>query len=263
MKVKTISKRALSALLAVLVVFSVFAVILTTSMQSAQARTGDTLVGTKTFNSTLFDYYYDSEMVGSSIIQGVSQSYTNEAYHMLNNAASDYYEAAGAYTPIYFGNFYKQDVDTVFDYTQLPKELYNFTWTANIANRSNPNAVAQGIYSQSLEDGIPAHNTSSGTVKTPYFDKEWLTSGIEQSAMVLNFSFKYGDDNKTMPFTETDPNGTNTFRLFEVIEPGTNHYFAERGSDCNVLADDLYSGVEDTQIGINFKFESWGMPDEG
>ena len=261
MKAKTFPKRALSVLLAVLVVFSVFAVALTTSMHSAQARTGDTLVGKKTFNSTLFDYYYDSEMVNSSIIQGVAQSYTNEAYHMLNNAASDYYEVAGVNTPIYFGNFYKQDVDTVFDYTQKPMELYNFTWTANIANRSNANAVAQGIYTDSMIDGVPAQSGANGAVKVPYFDKEWLTQNIEQSAMVVNFSFNYGNDKKTMPFTDGDPNGTNTFRLFEVIEPGTNYFFAERGTDCNALTDNLYSGVKDTQIGINFKFESWDMPD--
>ena len=176
MKAKSLPKRALSVLLAVLVVLSVFAVAITTSMQSAQARTGDTLVGTKTFNSTLYDYYYDSEMVDSSIIQGVSQSYTNEAYHMLNNAASDYYEGYGVETPIYFGNFYKQDVNTVFDYTQKPQELYNYTWTANIANRTNPNAVAQGIFADTLVDGVPAQNGTNGAVKVPYFDKEWLTT---------------------------------------------------------------------------------------
>ena len=261
MKAKNFPKRVLSALLVLLIVFSVFAVAITTSVQNAQARTGDTVVGTKTFNSTLFDYYYDSEMVNSSIIQGVSQSYTNEAYHMMNNAASDYYEQAGVDTPIYFGNFYKQDVDTVYDYTQLPKELYNFTWTANIANRSNPNAVAQGIFADTMIDGVPAQNGAGGAVKVPYFDKAWLETSITQSAMVVNFSFNYGNDYKTMPFTDGDSTGANTFRLFEVIEPGTNYYFAERGTDCNVLADDLYSGVEDTQIGINFKFESWDMPD--
>ncbi len=262
MKVKAFSKRALSVLMSILIAFSVFTAVVFVSTQSAQARTGDTVVGKKTFNSTLFDYYYDSEMVDSAINQGVSQSYTNEAYHMLNNAASDYYKSAGVNTPIYFGNFYKQDVNTVFDYSQLPQELYNFTWTANIANRSNPNAVAQGIFSDNLLDGTPAHNTASGAVKVPYFDKEWLETEISQSAMVVNFSFNYGDTYMTMPYTDGDPNGTNTFRLFEVIEPGTNYYFAERGSDCNVLADNLYSGVEDTQIGINFKFESWeGMPD--
>ncbi|MDO4420344.1 MAG: hypothetical protein Q4B92_08305, partial [Ruminococcus sp.] len=261
MKIKTFSKRALSVLMSVIIAFSVFTVVVFTSMQNAQARTGDTVVGTKTFSSSLYDYYYDSEMVGSNILQGVAQSYTNEPYHMLNNAASDYYEANGVNTPIYFGNFYKQDVNTIFDYSQLPQELYKFTWTANLANRSNPNAVAQGVFADCLEDGVPAQVSSSGTVKTPYFDKEWLTKEIEQSAMVLNFSFNYGKDYKTMPFTDGDPNGENTFRLFEVIEPGTNYYFAERGSDCNVLQDDLYSGVEDTQIGINFKFESWGMPD--
>lgn len=260
MNAKFFPKRALSVLLALLVVFSVFAVALTTSMQSAQARTGDTVVGTKTFNSTLFDYYYDSEMVDSGIIQGVSQSYTNEAYHMLNNAASDYYEANGVDTPIYFGNFYKQDVNTVFDYTQNPVELYNYTWTANLANRSNPNAVAQGIFSDSLVDGVPAHNGTSGAVKVPYFDKEWLTTKIGQSAMVVNFSFDYNGDFKTMPFTDGDSTGANTFRLFEVIEPGTNYFFAERKTDCNVLTDNLYSGVKDTQIGINFKFETWDMP---
>ncbi|MBQ7385185.1 MAG: hypothetical protein IJW04_01625 [Ruminococcus sp.] len=262
MRTKTFSKRALSVLLVFLVVFSVFTVAITTSMQSAQARTGDTVVGTKTFNSTLFDYYYDSEMVDSAIIQGVAQSYTNEAYHMLNNAASDYYEANGTSTPIYFGNFYKQDVDTVFDYSQKPGELYNYTWTANIANRSNPNAVAQGIFADALVDGVPAQNGTNGAVKVPYFDKEWLTTKIGQSAMVVNFTFNYGDKYMTMPYTDGDSTGANTFRLFEVVEPGTNYYFAERGSDCNVLADNLYSGVEDTQIGINFKFESWeGMPD--
>ncbi len=261
MKAKNFPKRVISVLMVLLIVFSVFAIAFTASVQNAQARTGDTLVGTKTFNSTLFDYHYDSEMVNSSIIQGVSQSYTNEAYHMLNNAASDYYEQAGVDTPIYFGNFYKQDVDTVYDYTQLPKELYNFTWTANIANRSNPNAVAQGIFTDTMIDGVPAQNGAGGAVKVPYFDKEWLEASIEQSAMVVNFSFNYGKDYKTMPFTDGDPTGANTFRLFEVIEPGTNYYFAERGTDCNVLTDDLYSGVEETQIGINFKFESWDMPD--
>ena len=262
MNAKLFPKRALSVLLAVLVVFSVFAVALTTSMQSAQARTGDNVAGIKTFNSTLFDYYYDSEMVDSSILQGVSQSYTNEAYHMLNNAASDYYEGNGVDTPIYFGNFYKQDVNTVFDYTQKPVELYNYTWTANLANRANPNAVAQGIFSDAMVDGVPAHNGANGAVKVPYFDKEWLTQSIKQSAMVVNFSFNYGDKYMTMPFTDGDSTGANTFRLFEVIEPGTNYYFAERGSDCNALTDNLYSGVTDTQIGINFKFETWeGMPD--
>ena len=260
-KAKTFPKRLLSVLLAVLILSSVFAVAIATTVQNAQAHTGDAVIGTKTFNSTLFDYYYDSEMVDSGIIQGVSQSYTNEAYHMLNNAASDYYEQAGVNTPIYFGNFYKQDVNTVYDYTQLPKELYNFTWTANIANRSNPNAVAQGIFADTLIDGVPAQNGANGAVKVPYFDKEWLEASVEQSAMVVNFSFNYGNDYKTMPFTDGDPTGANTFRLFEVIEPGTNYYFAERGTDCNVLTDDLYSGVEETQIGINFKFESWDMPD--
>ena len=260
MKAKTFPKRVLSVLLAVLVVVSVFAVALTTTIQNAQARTGDAVVGTKTFNSTLYDYYYDSEMIGSDIIQGVAQSYTNEAYHMLNNAASDYYESAGVDTPVYFGNFYKQTEDTLFDYTQIPKELYNFTWTANIANRSNSNAVAQGIYADALLDGTPAQNGTSGAVKVPYFDKEWLTTEIGQSAMVVNFSFDYNGDFKTMPFTDGDSTGANTFRLFEVIEPGTNYYFAERKTDCNVLADNLYSGVTDTQIGLNFKFETWDMP---
>ena len=103
MKIKTFSKRALSVLMSVIIAFSVFTVVVFTSMQNAQARTGDTVVGTKTFSSSLYDYYYDSEMVGSNILQGVAQSYTNEPYHMLNNAASDYYEANGVNTPIYFG----------------------------------------------------------------------------------------------------------------------------------------------------------------
>ncbi len=262
MTVKTFSKRALSVFISVLIAFSVFTAVVFASIQSAQARTGDTVVGTKTFSSTLYDYYYDSEMVVSSILQGVAQSYTNEPYHMLNNAASDYYEDAGVSTPIYFGNFYKQDVATVFDYTQKPIELYNFTWTANLANRSNANAVAQGIFSDNLVDGTIAHDTANGAVKVPYFDKEWLTTEIAQQAMVVNFSFNYGDTYMTMPYTDGDSKGTNTFRLFEVIEPGTNYYFAERNSDCNVLADNLYSGVDKDQIGINFKFESWeGMPD--
>ncbi len=266
MKTKTMSKRVISVVLAALVIISVFTVLLTTTANHAEAKSGDEVVGTKTFNSTLYDYYYDSELAGSSILQGVSQSYTNEAYHTLNNAASDYYENAGVKYPVYFGNFYKQDVNTVFDYTQKPTELYNFTWSANLANRSNPNAVVAGIYSQNLLDGTLAQDTASGSVKVPYFDKEWLTKDVELQAMVLNFSFSYGNTNMTMPYTDGDPTGADTFRLFEVIEPGTNYYFAERtsasGSDCNVLSDNLYSGVEDTQIGINFKFESWGMPDK-
>ncbi|MBQ2686998.1 MAG: LPXTG cell wall anchor domain-containing protein [Clostridia bacterium] len=262
MKTKSYPKRALSAFMSVLILLSVFTVVLTVSVQNANARTGDTVVGVKTFNSTLYDYYYDSEIVGSNILQGVAQSYTNEPYHTLNNYASDYYEANGVDTPVYFGNFYKQDVNTVFDYTQLPSELYNFKWTANLANRSNANAVAQGIFANHLVDGIPAQNSSNGSVKVPYFDKEWLTKSVSQQAMVVNFSFNYGNNYMTMPYTDGDSNGENTFRLFEVIEPGTNYYFAERNSDCNVLADNLYSGVNDDQIGINFKFESWeGMPD--
>ncbi len=263
MKIRTYSKRALSALLAVVVLVSVFAVALTTSVQNTQARTVDAVVGRTTFKSDFIDYYYDSELVGSSILQGVAQSYTNEPYHMLNNTASDYYEANGVNTPIYFGNFYKQDVATVFDYTQDPNELFGYTWTANLANRSNPNAVAQGIFSSSLIDGVPAQDTASGSsVKVPYFDEEWLNTEVNLKAMVVNFSFNYGDNYMTMPFTQGDSTGADTFRLFEVIEPGTNYYFAERNSDCNVLDDDLYSGVESTQIGINFKFESWeGVPD--
>lgn len=258
MKAKTFPKRALSVFMSLLIVFSVFAVVISSSIQSAQARTGDTVVGTTTFNSTLYDYYYDSEMVGSNILQGVAQSYTNEPYHMLNNAASDYYENAGVTTPVYFGNFYKQDVNTIFDYSQKPSELFGFTWTANLANRSNANAVAQGIYSDTLVDGVPAQDTASGTsVKVPYFDEEWLTTEISQSAMVVNFSFNYGNTYMTMPYTDGDSKGTNTFRLYEVIEPGTNYYFAERNSDCNVLADNLYSGVKSDEIGINFKFETW------
>ena len=265
MKTKIISRRAISIVLAALVLVSVFAVLLTTTANNAQARTGDEVVGIKTFNSTLYDYYYDSEVAGASILQGVSQSYTNEAYHSLNNAASDYYEANGVKYPVYFGNFYKQDVNTLFDYTQKPMELYNFTWSANLANRANPNAVAAGVYSQNLVDGVPGQDTASGAVKVPYFDKNWLTQDVELQAMVLNFSFLYGSTLHTMPFSPEDPTGTDSFRLYEVIEPGTNYYFAERttasGSDCNVLSDNLYSGVEDTQIGINFIFESWGMPD--
>ena len=263
MKIRTFSKRALSALLVVVVLVSVFAVALTTSMQNTQARTVDAIVGKTTFKSDFFDYFYDSELVGSSILQGVAQSYTNEPYHMLNNTASDYYESNGVNTPIYFGNFYKQDVATVFDYTQDPNELFGYTWTANLANRSNPNSVAQGIYSSSLLDGIPAQDTASGSsVKVPYFDEEWLNTEVSLQAMVVNFSFNYGDSYMTMPFTQGDATGADTFRLFEVIQPGTNYYFAERNSDCNVIEDNLYSVVESTQIGINFKFESWeGVPD--
>ena len=105
MKIRTYSKRALSVLLIAVILVSVFAVAITTSIQNAQARTVDALVGKTTFKSEFYDYLYDSEIVNSSILQGVAQSYTNEPFHMLNNTASDYYETNDVNTPIYFGNF--------------------------------------------------------------------------------------------------------------------------------------------------------------
>ncbi len=257
------SKRFLSGLLSVLILLSVFSVGLIASIQNAQARQGDIVIGETTFESTLFDYYYDSEMVGSDILQGVAQSYTNEAYHMLNNAASDYYESYGVKYPVYFGNFYKQDVNAKFDYTQLPQELYNFTWTANISNRTNYNAVVQGVYADNLIDGVPAQMTNNGSaVKVPFFDPSWIVNTTAQQAMIVNFSLNYGDTHMTMPYTDGDSTGANTFRLYEVITPGTNYYFCERNSDCNTLADNLYGTPDKDKIGIHFIFETWDdMPD--
>ena len=154
-------------------------------------------------NTTLYDYYSDYELNGYN--RGNYQTtsiYTDRIYQpfrQLDQALSDYYYSNGATDPLYTGNFQNYD-DGSTHFSQIagslnlfgydkdkPNKFYyenNSMWGIDGNNLGTSKSATQGLVARQLNKGHLEIMTDRGTVRSPYFNEDFLNGKNSKNAVL-------------------------------------------------------------------------------
>lgn len=173
-------------------------------------------------NTTLYDYYSDYELNGynrdnysyTDLASAAKQGklhFMYQPFRQFDQALSTYYSDNNATSPIYWGNFqnYKgnpysdiEDTLNLYGSDDWSKFIYdnNSMWGRNstkytssntspageliIKDVENGHNATQGLVSDTLSDNNLMIETSSGTVKAPYFDESFITGNNSKNTVL-------------------------------------------------------------------------------
>ena len=187
-------------------------------------------------NSTFYDYYSDYELDGNNrddypdktTGDGFASQRSWVTFRQFDQALSDYYKKSSASIPIYTGHFqptvgtwgllFGDVADTLNLYgynsdtsTDDYKEFFSTNNSVIDVNGKLKDEAAyvgfyeyasQGLVSGEMSDDSLMIETSGGTIKSPHFDKDFLTGSNSKNAVIGKVY-----DNVVFPFTSEDRDG--------------------------------------------------------
>lgn len=174
-------------------------------------------------NTTLYDYYSDYELNGYNRDNYSDKDLVSEAkngklqfiyqpFRQFDQALSTYYSDNNATSPIYWGNFQNYNGNPYSDIEKTLKLYGSDDWSKfiydnnsmwgrnstkytssntspagelkNIQGVENGHNATQGLVSDTLSDNNLMIETSSGTVKAPYFDESFITGNNSKNTVL-------------------------------------------------------------------------------
>lgn len=155
-------------------------------------------------NTTLYDYYSDYELNGYNRDNYQATSiYTDRIYQpfrQLDQALSAYYSSYNATNPLYTGNFQNYDGNGSTHFSQIarslnlfgydkdnPNKFYyenNSMWGIDGKDLGNSKSATQGLVAQQLKDNHLQIKTDRGTVRSPYFNEDFLNGNNLKNAVL-------------------------------------------------------------------------------
>lgn len=151
--------------------------------------------------AALYDYYTDYELNGSNRdsypadASEVNSHRIYQPFRQFNQALSEYYRAANAVSPLYWGNFQNyggvnanhfneiQGTLNLYGYsdngsTDAYKKFFyenNSMWGRDGVELGSGGNATQNLTASSLQDGVLMLKTQDGSeIKAPFFDEEFL-----------------------------------------------------------------------------------------
>lgn len=212
-------------------------------------------------NTTLYDYYSDYELNGYnrdkysrtdlSANKG-NLHFIYQPFRQFDQALSSYYKQYSASSPIYWGNFQNYNGSPYSDIEERLK-LYgsddwskfiydnNSMWGRNSTKYTNSNTspagelknlgvedghnATQGLVSDTLSDNNLMIETTSGTVKAPYFDESFLTGNNSKNTVLgkvyKGVTFPFVKEKKTSK-SDHDAKGTVEYWTFDSAKSTKN-----------------------------------------
>lgn len=212
-------------------------------------------------NTTLYDYYSDYELNGYnrdkysrtdlSANKG-NLHFIYQPFRQFDQALSSYYKQYSASSPIYWGNFQNYNGSPYSDIEERLK-LYgsddwskfiydnNSMWGRNSTKYTNSNTspagelknlgvedghnATQGLVSDTLSDNNLMIETTSGTVKAPYFDESFLTGNNSKNTVLgkvyKGVTFPFVKEKKTSK-SDHDAKGTVEYWTFDSTKSTKN-----------------------------------------
>lgn len=198
--------KVVATMLVITVIVSFFSAYSSGLAQIFTAKSATTGTTYHYINTTLYDYYSDSQFTNGSYNGNAptdgNATGDNNIFKNFNTAlVTSQYATNGnsqSYYPLYCGLIYPGSTLKTTTNTNLKQDIpYNFHIAANSEQSSHYSAAAQGLVNDFLVGGKVTQGTSNRTL--PYFDSSFLsTYGVGTTYSGLRFPFEYISSSKTV-----------------------------------------------------------------
>lgn len=199
--------KVVAAMLVITIVVSFFSAYSGGLVDIFTAKSATTGTTYHYINTTLYDYYSDSQFTngsynGNAPTDGNSIGADGNTFKHFNTALVEgSYALNGnseSYYPLYCGLIYPgSNLKTTGGINLKVDDPYNFHIAANSEQSSYYSAAAQGLVNDFLVGGKVTQGTSNRTL--PYFDSSFLsTYGVGTTYSGLKFPFEYISSSKTV-----------------------------------------------------------------